>query len=76
MGVKVSVFNPTSIRDFVKGLVVREKNDTAVGGVLSREMIALLNSQNIEKVSQAGAIVVVVPKFRESKKTRIRNHLM
>lgn len=51
------------------------KTIPAVGDVLSREMLAVLNSRNFEKASQAAAFVGVVPKLWESGKMKGRTTL-
>jgi len=51
------------------------KSIPAVGDVLSREMLALLNSRNFERASQAAAFVGVVPKLWESGKMKGRTTL-
>ena len=56
-------------------LVVLVKSIPAVGDVLSREMLAVLNSRNFVKASQAAAFVGVVPKLWESGKMKGRTTL-
>ncbi len=51
------------------------KSIPAVGDVLSQEMLAVLNSRNFEKASQAAAFVGVVPKLWESGKMKGRTTL-
>ena len=51
------------------------KSIPAVGDVLSREMLVLLNSRNFERASQAAAFVGVVPKLWESGKMKGRTTL-
>jgi transposase len=51
------------------------KTIPAVGEVLSREMLAVLNSRDFEKASQAAAFVGVVPKLWESGKMKGRTTL-
>lgn len=48
------------------------KSIPAVGDVLSREMLGMLNSRHFEKASQAAAFVGVVPKLWESGKMKGR----
>jgi len=51
------------------------KTIPAVGEVLSREMLSVLNSRDFEKASQAAAFVGVVPKLWESGKMKGRTTL-
>jgi len=62
--------NPTLKKD--RNLL---KTIPAVGDVVSREMLAVLNSRNFEKASQAAAFVGVVPKLWESGKMKGRTTL-
>jgi transposase len=55
-------------REFLKSI-------PAVGEVLSREILAVLNSRNFEKASQAAAFIGVVPKLWESGKMKGRTTL-